>query len=1323
MTKSKKIVLFVLIATLVLSFGLLSFTAAKYIREVGNSGSHMGDTGDIPLNMLDKIEVTNQEELKNALQNKYPYVKLSDKVKDPLIITQDIMQVSSSLVLDLNGKRLERVGSAAMVNVEEGITLTIIDSNKNATGGLYNPVGTVLQVTGGTLNVRGGKFESGPRTWEYASYTKTSTVHNRLENNVLSEVQYFDATTGDAGIKLTMPIISPKITTDETSGEVIGVDGNIYFDVAYNGIPADTYCYYVSSDNFSSNTTTGFDDSAADFRYTYYVQPKTYIYAEDQTNTEGLVQITVYGFEKDIQKAMGWGNSTETITAASGVNSADAPWYAAVRMDGGTLNVDCQDPTKVDSLGKNTYVNTENYLTLGMGIDNEGNQLTGEAYTLNVEAYKYFGKGSFISYFGVETASCVQFTSGEMNVATDGVFATVNPKTIRNIYKDDPDKEEKEKNALASEGRGICIHNNGNSTNTDYGILTVNKGNFLTYNMSIVRLMEGTCIVNDSKCYRVQDTSFYKHKENGDVIGYTSGTGTVYSAGGDVKIFDTEVWIKSKKTITDEAATEITDFEGAYGIYAAKGNISATDTTIYADGDCCRGIYSNPLQENNDQSGAKGPSGEGGHVDLKNIKVFVSGTRTFGVYSRGGTITIDADEPVLDEVHDVLAYNSRFFMTGNRTMCVYATNDATLREAKAIEMSNTRIRVNVSLDENYKPIYTSIENRPGDFNVAVNSVNANLLFDNVSVESSAYGVTALNGTLDIFNCDINAMNASATVVKGGTINVQGKTSVNCYIKQEYVDNVPNLWERYLGTDTRNYFKTHSGIDIQGGLLNIVKTNEKSTTDKFIYTFDTDVVTPQTKDRIIIDENGNLPYVVNGKNADGTEIKSPVFGTNGQMNAASAMLPAAMCAVRVSGGIKGLDALNITCDCEITAKVGGGVLVRDGNVKLGDEGQQFITIETQGGDFYSDKYQFMGKPYWDYRDTKTGGNALFVSGGNVTSKATNLTLKSALGNGLFVTGASILPDADFKYKGEIKLDNPPIVEIDAGTFKGDATNAYLYNNWQGDKWWNFVFTGPSSFYGVKVVCGGDVTINGGSFSGYGAVCTMGAITENPVPAHLTINGDYNNMLDRITMEGKRDVACFYNASYVTINSNDNPDAKIIASDKYDYANAEDFGVAIPNGANTAIVIEALGHGSGTEVKINGGYYRAIAGDPTGAKAIWCSNNNATLTINGGYFIGNKNKDNGNNGGAIQLYQYTQLAALNLNGGYFFNYDGGDVLTGTIPSDMLHLGENNEKTFYQLTVDENGYFTKKDNDAVGTYSNYAVYVADKKPTEEQPEQPQQ
>lgn len=419
MTKSRRIILAILTMMFVLTFGFASWSMAKYVIERGNE-NEIKNGVDIPIDVVNKVEVTSQEDLFNALENGYPYITLSDDVRDPLIVTQDTMDVKKSLILDLNGKKLERISRNPMLNVKEGVTLTIVDSSIGQSGGLYNPVGTVLQVSGGSLDVRAGKYESGPRVWEYSSDLGN---HNNTKIAGYQEVVYREQ--GKAETTLKMPIVQPDITTD--GSEITAVNGNIYYDSAEvlgtnTLIPDDTYCFYVTGDSFTSGSTVDFERTEADFSYSYYAKEGSYEYA-GTTESANTVQITIYGFKHNIRTAMGIAEN-ETINAdkvLSGLESA--PFYATIKMLGGSLDINCS------------------------GTAYQGK----EAKDLTVADYQAFGTGCFITYFGVEAASCVQFMGGEMKISTSGVLATINPSLI-------PKGKGK---PLSSEGRSICVHNNG----------------------------------------------------------------------------------------------------------------------------------------------------------------------------------------------------------------------------------------------------------------------------------------------------------------------------------------------------------------------------------------------------------------------------------------------------------------------------------------------------------------------------------------------------------------------------------------------------------------------------------------------------------------------------------------------------------------------------------------------------------------------------------------------------------------------------------------------------------------------------------------------
>ena len=142
------------------------FTQGRFSEETGSEDGIFGS--DLEYIVSNGVLVKSVEELISAIENGYSNVKIDDGVENPLVITSGITDVGTDLILDLNGHELQRNNREPMLNITEGIRMTIIDSSKSQKGSFYNPVGSVLRVSGGTLTVQAGLYESGPRDNEYA---------------------------------------------------------------------------------------------------------------------------------------------------------------------------------------------------------------------------------------------------------------------------------------------------------------------------------------------------------------------------------------------------------------------------------------------------------------------------------------------------------------------------------------------------------------------------------------------------------------------------------------------------------------------------------------------------------------------------------------------------------------------------------------------------------------------------------------------------------------------------------------------------------------------------------------------------------------------------------------------------------------------------------------------------------------------------------------------------------------------------------------------------------------------------------------------------
>ena len=179
----RKTFISLLLSLLIVTLFTFSLTAARYSEDKKADGQL---TGDLEYVVADQIVVSSVDGLLAAIQNGYSNIQIADDVKNPIIVTGTAPDVNSDLTIDLNGHELQRNDRGPMLNVTQGVRLTIIDSAGG--GGFYNPVGSVLNIDGGTLTVAAGVFESGPRDGENDGNAINGTiVHGTADNLRQSE--------------------------------------------------------------------------------------------------------------------------------------------------------------------------------------------------------------------------------------------------------------------------------------------------------------------------------------------------------------------------------------------------------------------------------------------------------------------------------------------------------------------------------------------------------------------------------------------------------------------------------------------------------------------------------------------------------------------------------------------------------------------------------------------------------------------------------------------------------------------------------------------------------------------------------------------------------------------------------------------------------------------------------------------------------------------------------------------------------------------------------------------------------------------------------
>ncbi len=571
------------------------FTQARYVEEAV-SGSDIYD-GDMEYIVAEQVEVESVEELIAAIENGYSNIKIADSVDNPLIITSGVTDVGTDLILDLNGHEIQRNNRDPMLNIENGVRLTIIDTSSQQEGSFYNPVGSVLQIGGGTLTVSAGAFISGPKKSEYAhedgsgGWTAGSEVQSddglfalggeggSIGSEKASVTLYEKNDAGGytpGGSTVNMPVITPYVTQVQYSAGSTEsywfVNGNMYFDegigeTGYAGIEGDTYLYHVLSDKSVTGTQIAVSGSA-DFYYTYNVRrayngengAPTYTLTNDAADGTNVFTVTVYGY-----------NSVKG-------SATEAANYATVKMLAGNMYVRGGSYAANFGTGHSYGVYASGgYMSVEAGSFEaiEGGVCIECAYTANSdEEYLRVADGSFRS----DNGDTIRVSGGRM-IVTGGAF-----------YKDDSDSSVPSDQQTPAAGEPGYL-----------GAIIRVTGGSLTATGSLRPLTFG---LTGSSQYGV-------YAENGTVT-LTNAALTFAEGAGSAASYNT-------------------------GVYAtgAESSVTLTDTDITVEGIKGSGNYGVNAAANVSLNG--------------NCKVLVEGSSSIGLLAQGGSITYTGESgDVLD---------------------------------------------------------------------------------------------------------------------------------------------------------------------------------------------------------------------------------------------------------------------------------------------------------------------------------------------------------------------------------------------------------------------------------------------------------------------------------------------------------------------------------------------------------------------------------------------------------------------------------------------------------------------------------------------------
>lgn len=1246
------------------------FTQARYVEEAV-SGSDIYD-GDMEYIVAEQVEVESVEELIAAIENGYSNIKIADSVDNPLIITSGVTDVGTDLILDLNGHEIQRNNRDPMLNIENGVRLTIIDTSSQQEGSFYNPVGSVLQIGGGTLTVSAGAFISGPKKSEYAhedgsgGWTAGSEVQSddglfalggeggTIDGKTADVTLYVEnggIYTGSEG-SVSMPVITPFVrqasyAVGEEEQTYWFVNGNMYFDesvggTGYTGIEGDTYLYHVLSDKSVTGTQIAVSGSA-DFYYTYNVRrayngeggAPAYTLTGDAANGTDVFTVTVYGYN-NVK-----GSATEAAN------------YATVKMLAGNMYV--RGGSYAANFGKATAYGvyaSGGYMSVEAGSFEaiEGGVCIECAYTANSdEEYLRVADGSFRS----DNGDTIRVSGGRM-VVTGGAF-----------YKDDSD-------LAAADGAIIRV---SGGTLTASGSAQNKLGFSLTGSTQYgVYADNGTVTLTNAAISFTTDAD-----------GKSAGNVGVYATGGEsaVTLIDTDITVAG------------INGSGNYGVNAAANVSLNGNCTVQVQGSSSIGLLA--------QGGNITYTGEGGDVlDLSlamsdaskqidsvamaalNGSITLSGTVTVGSAGMGvavwageqaqtgtrNSLTLERGSLTVETSRATALYVSggdMHFAEGTTvSVTSEAANDCYLSETDGVRtaMFNGVFVQNGSLTASgsFKAVHTG-----AGAAVCVDGGNATFA-QGATVEKyavtdgypdpkiAAYydGVRVMNGSLEAggeFTVTHYGVGAAVYVNKGTaqeaegafTAEFGGNTNIYKYGTNSYDNNPVGALQDGVhiadGTMTvsGSFTVEHSGAGAAVYANGTVTLGGTATITKYAFTYSSSL-SGVRYDGVYV--SGDL--TVNGSGtANNPDLIVKHYGIGA--------------AVYVADGTLTLNgAADITNDLSDVSYVEGADVSYDG-VYVGGSLTASGTFDVTHKGIENDTSSSL-----TYETFAVRSYAVRVAGGaGSTVTITQGTIKNSVGGGVYVSGGGTVTLGNRIANGanteQIAVENAKLKVLTEGnTVVGDYINSVtgMDGNWH----YKLTSTGghavevsggtlnvESGTYSAAqgngiLVRGGDARIYNGSFTGNdNYVYDYGDGRTSPIAG---VGASYAFKLygGKVTVLGgtfggsgssafvmgtsEQAEAYIYGGTFaVTGQAGFSVFQNVSITFEENGSYEERTGSSISVSAFAAAIAIENTTDRNTNVTIHGGTYTGTGTDGEGRDGIWYSNPNAKLTISGGTFTGN------------------------------------------------------------------------------------------------------
>ena len=519
-----------------------AFTDARYVGGGFDPDSPYDDVIDFV--GATKYIVSSPEELVNAIENGYSYIQIDEDAAEPFVINSDIADV--------------------------------------VTGGFYNPVGSALQASGGTLTVGTGIYESGPRSDAAAPSAQLESVdyvYSRTER--ANDASYEQVT----GVKL------PKIDKDAYYASAPSAGSEYIKEDTYLLYTVETDCE-IRDGKLIANVSTGGDElrvpcnvASCDFYYYYPV---------GASSEGGQNYAVVYGYH-DVKKLAE--TEDRDLTEASG--GVQLVWpYAAVRSTAG--NTYARGGDFATHFGtKNTYGIYSYGGTIAVGGEAGSAEPKFRAYgdgvCINMEAEA--GNADVTSpltidsgIFSSEEGDTVSISGGKMTVYA-GTFS----KTGCRVAATDEDRPQAHTAVIRMQGGELSIR----GSEEDKVVLRAGSETSPLENVFGIRAGEGTVSVSGCEIgvygvysagvlsyngeVNLQGTSIHVTQKNEGLLssaGVSSerdesdsiGEGKPINMNGDVSIVSNGLGVTARGTVNVKGGT--VNFAGT--VFVSSGSTTAS---------------------------------------------------------------------------------------------------------------------------------------------------------------------------------------------------------------------------------------------------------------------------------------------------------------------------------------------------------------------------------------------------------------------------------------------------------------------------------------------------------------------------------------------------------------------------------------------------------------------------------------------------------------------------------------------------------------------------------------------------------------------------